>query len=41
MKIVNKCKSLTIFAKSSIMDVWQGAKYVSDIVSRTFTVTKY
>ena len=41
MKIVNKCKLLTIFAKSSIIDNWQDAKYVSDIVSITFTVSKY
>ena len=29
LKIVNVFQSLTIFAKSSILDVWQGSEYVS------------
>ena len=29
VKIVNDFQSLTIFAKSSILDVWQGYEYAS------------
>ena len=28
-KIVNTWKPLTIFAKNSILDIWQGSEYVS------------
>ena len=30
-KIVNKWKPLTIFAKHSSFDVWQGSEYASDV----------
>ena len=29
-KVVNTFHQLTIFAKCSILDVWQGIKYVSE-----------
>ena len=29
VKIVNDCKGLTIFAKSSISDIWQSSEYSS------------
>ena len=28
-KIVNSCKSVTVFAKYSFLDVWQGSEYAS------------
>ena len=31
-KIVNSFKPLTIFIKSSILDVWRGSKYASGFV---------
>ena len=35
-KILTACKSLTIFAKISIVDVWQSLKHVSaDIFARS------
>ena len=36
VKIVNAEKPLTIFAKSSILDVWQGSEYASGW-TRTFS----
>ena len=32
VKIVKNEKSFTIFAKSSILDVWQGSEYTSEFV---------
>ena len=29
--MINSCKPFTIFAKSSILDIWQGSKYPSAI----------
>ena len=31
-KIVNTFQALTIFAKGSILDIWQGSEYASDIL---------
>ena len=31
VKYLNDFKPLTIFGKNSILDVWQGSEYVSDI----------
>ena len=31
-KIANTIQALTIFAKGSILDVWEGSEYASDIL---------
>ena len=36
-KIVNGLKLLIIFAKRSILDVWQGSKYTSTVFLGTLT----
>ena len=45
VKIVNGCKPLTIFIKSSFLDIWQGFEYapgqineaVNDVVINAYT----
>ena len=39
-KIVNSCKSLTIFAKSSFVDIQLGAKYASVNITLTLTFSR-
>ena len=39
-KLVNVSKSLTIFAKSSILDVWQGPEYAPGIQKKKKTSVK-
>ena len=38
-KIVKTEKSLTIFARTSIFDVWQGSEYASELVSKLKNVS--
>ena len=38
-KIVKTEKLFTIFAKTSILDVWQGSEYVSELVSKVKDVS--
>ena len=33
-KIVHGCKSLNIFAKNAILDVFQGSEYVAEVYQR-------
>ena len=33
-KIIKNEESLTIFAKTSILDVWQGSEYASELASK-------
>ena len=39
VKIVKNEKPFTIFAKTSIFDVWQGSEYVSEMASKVKNVS--
>ena len=38
-KIVTKEKPFTIFVKASILDVWQGSEYASELASKVTDVS--
>ena len=38
-KIVTNEKRFTIFVKTSILDVWQGAEYASELASKVTNVS--
>ena len=38
-KIVTKEKPFTIFVKASILDVWQGSEYASELASKVKDVS--
>ena len=40
-KMVNGLKLLTVFTKSSILDVWQGSEYDSIIITIAFGVMNH
>ena len=39
MKIVKNGKPFTIFVKTSILDVWQGSEYASELASKVKDVS--